>query len=176
MVSQRPAAGSALDVVDSATLWLERRPPPQKPVEEMPPLATGTAACPGHTVTSRRVVRAFARAMPPQDRPAHVSDARSLEVECGRGLRLRRVTPGMVFVAVPGLKADGLQFVPQAIAAGAAAIVTEQPATGVPVPWVVVTSARLALALLAAEFFDIRAAPCASSALRGPTARPPRAT
>ena len=45
----------------------------------------------------------------------------------------RRVTPGMVFVAVPGLKADGLQFVPQAIAAGAAAIVTEQPATGVPV-------------------------------------------
>ena len=42
VVSQRPAAGSALDVVDSATLWLERRPPPQKPVEEMPPLATGT--------------------------------------------------------------------------------------------------------------------------------------
>ena len=42
VVSQRPAAGSALDVMDSATLWLERRPPQQKPVEEMPPLATGT--------------------------------------------------------------------------------------------------------------------------------------
>jgi UDP-N-acetylmuramoyl-L-alanyl-D-glutamate--2,6-diaminopimelate ligase len=105
-------------------------------------------------VTVGELLRAFARAMPPQDRPAHVSDARSLEVECtGVAYDSRRVTPGMVFVAVPGLKADGLQYVPQAIAAGAAAIVTEQPATGVPVPWVVVTSARLALALLAAEFF-----------------------
>ena len=156
VVSQRPAAGSALDVEDSATLWLERRPPPQKPAEEMPPLATGTGGVSrGTTVTVGELLRAFARAMPPQDRPAHVSDARSLEVECmGVAYDSRRVTPGMVFVAVPGLKADGLQFVPQAIAAGAAAIVTEQPATGVPVPWVVVTSARLALALLAAEFFE----------------------
>ena len=106
-------------------------------------------------MTVGELLRAFARAMPPQDRPAHVSDARSLEVACtGVGYDSRRVTPGMVFVAVPGLKADGLQFVPQAIAAGAAAIVTEQAATGVPVPWVVVTSARLALALLAAEFFE----------------------
>ena len=106
-------------------------------------------------MTVGELLRAFARAMPPQDRPAHVSDARSLEVECtGVAYDSRRVTPGMVFVAVPGLKADGLQFVPQAIAAGAAAIVTEQPATGVPVPWVVVTSARLALALLAAEYFE----------------------
>jgi UDP-N-acetylmuramoyl-L-alanyl-D-glutamate--2,6-diaminopimelate ligase len=106
-------------------------------------------------VTVGELLRAFARAMPPQDRPAHVSDARSLEVECtGVTYDSRRVTPGMVFVAVPGLKADGLQFVPQAIAAGAAAIVTEQPAQGVSVPWVVVTSARLALALLAAEFYE----------------------
>jgi UDP-N-acetylmuramoyl-L-alanyl-D-glutamate--2,6-diaminopimelate ligase len=106
-------------------------------------------------VTVGELLRAFARAMPPQDRPAHVSDARSLEVECtGVAYDSRRVAPGMVFVAVPGLKADGLQYVPQAIAAGAAAIVTEQPATGVAVPWVVVTSARLALALLAAEFFE----------------------
>ena len=106
-------------------------------------------------MTVGELLRAFARAMPPQDRPAHVSDARSLEVECtGVAYDSRRVAPGMVFVAVPGLKADGLQYVPQAIAAGAAAIVTEQPATGVAVPWVVVTSARLALALLAAEFFE----------------------
>jgi beta-lactam-binding protein with PASTA domain len=42
VVSQRPAAGSALDVTDSATLWLERRPPQQKAVEETQPLATGT--------------------------------------------------------------------------------------------------------------------------------------
>ena len=72
-------------------------------------------------MTVGELLRAFARAMPPQDRPAHVSDARSLEVECtGVAYDSRRVTPGMVFVAVPGLKADGLQYVPQAIAAGAA--------------------------------------------------------
>jgi UDP-N-acetylmuramoyl-L-alanyl-D-glutamate--2,6-diaminopimelate ligase len=107
-------------------------------------------------VTVGELLRAFARAMPPQDRPAHVSDARSLEVECtGVAYDSRRVAPGMVFVAVPGMKADGLQFVSAAIAAGAAAIVAEQPAPApAPVPWVVVTSARLALALLAAEFFE----------------------
>ena len=42
VVSQRPAAGSALDVTASATLWLERRPPQQKPAEETQPVATGT--------------------------------------------------------------------------------------------------------------------------------------
>jgi UDP-N-acetylmuramoyl-L-alanyl-D-glutamate--2,6-diaminopimelate ligase len=107
-------------------------------------------------VTVGELLRAFARAMPPQDRPAHVSDARSLEVECtGIAYDSRRVAPGMVFVAIPGLKADGLQFVSQAVTSGAAAIVAEQPAPSPsPVPWVVVTSARLALALLSTEFFD----------------------
>jgi len=42
VVSQRPAAGSPLDVMDSATLWLERRPRQQKAAEETQPLATGT--------------------------------------------------------------------------------------------------------------------------------------
>jgi UDP-N-acetylmuramoyl-L-alanyl-D-glutamate--2,6-diaminopimelate ligase len=107
-------------------------------------------------VTVGELLRAFARAMPPQDRPAHVSDARSLEVECtGVAYDSRRVTPGMVFVAVQGLKTDGMQFAAQAITAGAAAIVAEQPSPGPSaVPWVVVTSARLALALLSAEFFE----------------------
>jgi UDP-N-acetylmuramoyl-L-alanyl-D-glutamate--2,6-diaminopimelate ligase len=107
-------------------------------------------------VTVGELLRAFARAMPPNDRPALVSDARSLEVDCtGIAYDSRRVAPGMVFVAVPGMKADGLQFVSQAITSGAAAIVAEQPApTPAPVPWVVVSSARLALAVLATEFFD----------------------
>ena len=102
------------------------------------------------------LLRAFARAMPPHDRPALVSDARSLEVDCtGIAYDSRRVAPGMVFVAVPGMKADGLQFVSQAFTSGAAAIVAEQAApTPAPVPWVVVSSARLALAVLATEFFD----------------------
>ena len=107
-------------------------------------------------MTVGELLRAFARAMPPHDRPALVSDARSLEVECtGIAYDSRRVSPGMVFVAVQGMKTDGIQFVAQAISAGAAAIVAEQPAPNPSVvPWVVVTSARLALALLAAEFFE----------------------
>jgi UDP-N-acetylmuramoyl-L-alanyl-D-glutamate--2,6-diaminopimelate ligase len=62
----------------------------------------------------------------------------------------RRVTPGTVFVALRGLKVDGAQFAPQAVARGAVAVVAETEArTGIPVPWVVVPDARLALALLA---------------------------
>jgi len=65
----------------------------------------------------------------------------------------RRVTPGAVFVALQGFKEDGVAFVPQAVAAGAAAIVADRPAPGaVEVPWVVVSDARLALATLAAAF------------------------
>ena len=59
-----------------------------------------------------------------------------------------------MFVALRGANADGADFAPQAIAAGASAIVADRPAsitTGV--PWIVVRDARLALAWLAAEFF-----------------------
>ena len=106
-------------------------------------------------MTVGELLRAFARAMPPNDRPAHVSDARSLEVECtGVVYDSRRVIPGTVFVAVPGLKADGAQFASQAIAAGAAAVVAQQPApVSATAPWVMVHDARLALAILSAEFF-----------------------
>jgi len=65
----------------------------------------------------------------------------------------RTVTQGSVFVALPGQKADGAQFAPQAVAAGAVAVVSERPAAGAGVPWIVVANARLALAHLAAEFF-----------------------
>ena len=37
----------------------------------------------------------------------------------------RKVTPGGVFVAVPGTKSDGMSFVPDAVAAGAVAIICE---------------------------------------------------
>ena len=64
----------------------------------------------------------------------------------------RRVRPGAAFVAVRGEKADGLDFVPQALAAGAVLVVSEQSATaGVAGPWIQVRDARLALALLGAE-------------------------
>jgi len=38
----------------------------------------------------------------------------------------RKVKPGFLFVAVPGTKADGLSFVPQAVANGAAAVMAEK--------------------------------------------------
>jgi UDP-N-acetylmuramoyl-L-alanyl-D-glutamate--2,6-diaminopimelate ligase len=67
----------------------------------------------------------------------------------------RRAVAGSLFVAVRGLKADGLQFVAQAIERGAVAVVTEapRPANG-PVPWLRVSDARLALALLGDRFYD----------------------
>ena len=67
----------------------------------------------------------------------------------------RRVGRGAVFVALLGLKANGAIFAPQAIAAGASAVVAEAPpAADVSVPWIVVDDARLALAWLSAEFFE----------------------
>jgi UDP-N-acetylmuramoyl-L-alanyl-D-glutamate--2,6-diaminopimelate ligase len=67
----------------------------------------------------------------------------------------RRVSSGAVFVALRGLKADGVSFATQAIARGAAAIVAESPRPeGIAVPWIQAADARLALALLADRFYD----------------------
>ena len=67
----------------------------------------------------------------------------------------RRVTPGAVFVALKGLRADGGAFAEQAAQRGAIAIVSESPrAASIDVPWITVKDARLALALLADRFFD----------------------
>ena len=64
----------------------------------------------------------------------------------------RRLRPGDLFVAVPGLERDGLEFVPEAVARGAAAIATERALDGLS-PVVVVPSARRALADLSAAFY-----------------------
>jgi UDP-N-acetylmuramoyl-L-alanyl-D-glutamate--2,6-diaminopimelate ligase len=66
----------------------------------------------------------------------------------------RQVTPGDVFVALKGLHHDGAQFAAQAIERGAAAIVSQQaPPPGTAVPWIVVSDARLAAALLSDAIF-----------------------
>ena len=63
----------------------------------------------------------------------------------------RRVIPGTAFVALKGLKADGLDFVPQAVSQGAALVVSEQThPPAIDVPWMTVRDGRLALALLGA--------------------------
>jgi UDP-N-acetylmuramoyl-L-alanyl-D-glutamate--2,6-diaminopimelate ligase len=106
-------------------------------------------------MTVGELLRALAGAMPHVDLGAP-ANAGALVVPCtGVTHDSRAVVPGSVFVALKGLKEDGAVFAPQAIAAGAAAVVASQPAARpVPVPWVVVPDARLALALLAAEYFE----------------------
>ena len=65
----------------------------------------------------------------------------------------RRVGPGSLFVALGGEQADGNDFVDQALRKGAAAVVSErEPAPAL--TWVRVPSGRVALADLAARFFD----------------------
>ena len=60
-----------------------------------------------------------------------------------------------MFVALRGQKADGAEFVTQAAARGAALAVAEVPRPeGQSTPWLVVSDARLALALLADAFYE----------------------
>jgi UDP-N-acetylmuramoyl-L-alanyl-D-glutamate--2,6-diaminopimelate ligase len=66
----------------------------------------------------------------------------------------RRVAPGFVFVAVPGTRADGMSFAPEAVAAGAVAVVGEgeRPADLDPtVAYLRTPDVRRALALAAAR-------------------------
>src|SRR5579862_215755 len=64
----------------------------------------------------------------------------------------RHATPGSLFFAVRGEKADGHDFAAQAISNGAAALVVERP-LAVGVPQVVVPDSRAAMAVAADAFF-----------------------
>jgi UDP-N-acetylmuramoyl-L-alanyl-D-glutamate--2,6-diaminopimelate ligase len=61
----------------------------------------------------------------------------------------RRASAGDLFVAITGAQADGLRFVPQALAGGAVAVCAREPVDGTPT--LVVADPRRALALLSAE-------------------------
>ena len=65
----------------------------------------------------------------------------------------RQVEPDALFVALKGQKASGTDFVGDAIARGAVAVVADRPpAAAGGVPWIEVSDARAAMASLAAEF------------------------
>ncbi|MEF2836696.1 MAG: UDP-N-acetylmuramoyl-L-alanyl-D-glutamate--2,6-diaminopimelate ligase [Oscillospiraceae bacterium] len=64
----------------------------------------------------------------------------------------RKVTEGSLFVAVTGFASDGNRFIPMALGKGAAAVVTAKKPEG-NVPYVLVESDRMALALLGCNFF-----------------------
>lgn len=86
----------------------------------------------------------------------------TLEVEGGLDREItgiahdsRRVTPGCVFVALPGRVVDGHQFINEAIDRGAAAVICERNGfSSARATKVVVESAREALALAARCYYD----------------------
>jgi UDP-N-acetylmuramoyl-L-alanyl-D-glutamate--2,6-diaminopimelate ligase len=65
----------------------------------------------------------------------------------------RRVSPGALFVCVPGTKVDGHRFAADALARGAVALVAERPVESGDAPLILVRSARRALAMLASAFY-----------------------
>ena len=64
----------------------------------------------------------------------------------------RKVTEGSLFVAISGFASDGNRFIPMALSKGAVAVVTARKPEG-DVPYVLVESDRLALALLGCNYF-----------------------
>jgi UDP-N-acetylmuramoyl-L-alanyl-D-glutamate--2,6-diaminopimelate ligase len=75
----------------------------------------------------------------------------------GMQLDSRKISPGDLFLAMPGDVHDGRQFIEQAVANGAAAVVAEAPVAGfvdeIPVPLVELPELRLEAGLLAAHFY-----------------------
>jgi UDP-N-acetylmuramoyl-L-alanyl-D-glutamate--2,6-diaminopimelate ligase len=65
----------------------------------------------------------------------------------------RSVVPGALFFCVPGQKADGHDFAAEAVERGAVALVVERPLE-LPVPQLLVPSARAAMPIAADEFFE----------------------
>ena len=64
----------------------------------------------------------------------------------------RKAKPGCLFVAVSGFSSDGNRFSPMAMEKGAAVVVTASRPQG-EVPYVLVSSDRLALALISANYY-----------------------
>jgi UDP-N-acetylmuramoyl-L-alanyl-D-glutamate--2,6-diaminopimelate ligase len=64
----------------------------------------------------------------------------------------RKVGPGHLFICVPGLVADGHDFAPKAVAAGASALVAERP-LDLPVAQLIVPDARYAMAVIASHIY-----------------------
>ena len=78
-------------------------------------------------------------------------DAPDVEIT-GLHYRSSDVRPGGLFFCVPGFKADGHDFAPDAVERGAVAVVSERP-LGLDAPEVVVPSVRAAMGPAAARFY-----------------------
>ena len=86
--------------------------------------------------------------------PLEVVDGRPIDIPVkGIVIDNRLVHPGDLFVAVKGNAADGHDFIPDAVARGAAAVVGERALDGLSVPYVRVENSRRAITWLSAAFF-----------------------
>jgi UDP-N-acetylmuramoyl-L-alanyl-D-glutamate--2,6-diaminopimelate ligase len=83
--------------------------------------------------------------------PVEALESTSVEV-CDLAYDARAVTPGALFFAVPGERADGHDFAPEAVERGAVALVVERR-LDVSVPQVLVRDSRAAMAPAADVFF-----------------------
>jgi UDP-N-acetylmuramoyl-L-alanyl-D-glutamate--2,6-diaminopimelate ligase len=72
----------------------------------------------------------------------------------GLAIDSRAVKPGDLFVALKGGSADGHDFIPNAIANGAIAVVGEKDLDGLSVPYIRLENSRQALTWIAAAFYD----------------------
>ena len=72
----------------------------------------------------------------------------------------RKVAPGFLFAALPGVKVDGAEFAPKAVASGAAAVISGRPIDGLGAPVVVTPDPRRAYALASAAFFGRQPQTC----------------
>ncbi len=89
----------------------------------------------------------------PADHIVAISGDDSTEISAPVVESSQDVRPGGLFVARAGHSTDGHRFIPDAIAAGAAAIVGEAEQTDTPVPYVRVKNAQQALGHLAAAYY-----------------------
>jgi len=82
----------------------------------------------------------------------HGDEAAEIE---GIAYSSQAVEPKFLFAALKGAQRDGFEFIGEALAAGAGAILTDRPRpAGFDVPWIQVFDPREVLALCAANFYD----------------------
>lgn len=79
----------------------------------------------------------------------------ALDVDiCGITADSREVAPGFLFAALPGVSVDGARFIPQAVEAGASAILSAvRPPEDLRIPVLVNANPRRQLAQMAARFY-----------------------
>ena len=85
--------------------------------------------------------------------PFALSNAPDVSVT-GIAMDSRAVRPGYLFVAMKGGNADGHDYIPQAVEAGAAAVIGERNLSGLSIPYIRLENPRRALTWLAAAFHN----------------------